>query len=169
MIRVLWIGMPAEHGMTQKGKWSVNDYAMDLSDAELFTLSRIYDAFVLSTSADRYTLRRSIKRFKASAPRAVTIGLEPLPSAEREKQFFEAGGDEYIPYPRSAHRELVRLRIERLVLQDFSGESILRGMFRIEPEEHTVYVGGEAVRLQPDVFNVFYLLFYHRASLHSVL
>lgn len=158
MIRALWIGLPANNAPAWRSSWCINDFAVDLADAELFTLSRKYDAVIYAKFADTYAARRSIESFKERFPHMLIVGLGTTKPANRERRFFEAGGDEFVSFPQCLDSELVRLRIERLVLNHFTNEVFSLGDLRVDPGNLTVYVGEEPVVLRKNIFKVFYRL-----------
>jgi two-component system, OmpR family, response regulator len=165
VIRVLWIGLGAGEAPIGENPWYINDFAVDLADAELFTLSRRYDAMVFARVPDSYGMRRYIDLNREDAPHTLLVGLESEGSRKEEREFFEAGGHEYIPLPQCRNEELVRLRIERYVLRHFCGEPVEHGMMRIEPERMSIAVGETTVKLPPNVFKVFYKLFLRRPGI----
>jgi DNA-binding response OmpR family regulator len=167
VIRILWIGLPAYTAPIKSSAWYINDFATDLADAELFTMSRHYDAVVFAKVADAYTMRRRIEQCKAQFPSTLVAGLGLSKQENRERFFFAAGGDEYIPFPHSLDGDVVRLRIERFVLNHFTEVPVRIGAMTVDPAKRAVCVNGETVILKEAAFKVLYRLMLMRTRLIS--
>lgn len=164
-MRVLWINL-AEDAPAAKmdSELYVNDFAEDLADAALFLMSRHYEAVVFVDIPMKPALQRMMHSLKESAPGTALIGMERSESGENERQFLSAGGDDYIPLPRSPESEIVRLRIEKRALCSFTDEKLRIGRLLLDPAEKSVYFDGERIEMQQSIFRILQHLILKRHS-----
>lgn len=147
-MRILWVG---DTTAAETNHCYINDAAEDLADAELFLMSRHYEAVVLVDLALTWSSLRWIGRFKEQHPHTV-LALVCRGKGDGEAAFLKAGGDLYIPHPQSGDGELVRLRIERFALRHLSDERVRIGAFELDPFSGGLSFGGERIEMERDTF-----------------
>jgi DNA-binding response OmpR family regulator len=166
-MRVLWINLKEGHPSTKMNTVCINDFAEDLFDAKLFLMSRHYEAVVFADIPVNDALQRMMRSIKEGAPETALIGMAFSESAENEYGFLSAGGDDYLPFPRSLDPELVRLRIEKRGLSYFTDERIRIGRLTMDPKEMTLFFDDEQIELRPGSFRILQHLLFKRHTFLS--
>jgi two-component system response regulator PhoP len=163
-MRVLWINLNEDAPSAKMNAACISDFAEDLCDAKFFLLSRHYEAVVFADLPFSGALQRMMRSIRENSPETALIGLALSESTEDEGTFLSAGGDDYIPYPRSLQSELVRLRIEKWGLCFFSDEKVRIGPLSIDPKEGSLFFGDERIELQPGSFRILHHLMLKRRA-----
>jgi DNA-binding response OmpR family regulator len=153
-MRVLWINLEENSPSAKMNAACINDFAEDLFDAELFLLSRHYEAVVFADLPLNGALRRIMHTIRKASPETVLIGMALSEPAQYEGAFLLAGGDDYLPFPRSLDSELVRLRIEKRALSYFTDKEVRIGSLVIDPKEKSLYFNDERIELRPGSFRI---------------
>jgi DNA-binding response OmpR family regulator len=165
-MRVLWIGLPEELPSARMNCWYIGDFATDCSDAELFLMSRRYDAVFFAGSLPERGVQRVIGELGERRPHTLAVALGEAKPRWGERDFLGWGGALYVPFSQSRDAELLRLRIESFLLRGFSGETLQIGPLRVEPQRERLLYGDEAVSMQKGPFALFYHLLLKR---HRIL
>jgi DNA-binding response OmpR family regulator len=165
-MRLLWIGMAEGELSAEMNRWYISDFATDCSDAELFLMSRRYDAVLFAGSLPERRVQRLIGELGERRPHTLTVALGEAKPRWGERDFLGWGGALHVPFPQSRDAELLRLRIESFLLRSFSGETVQIGPLRVEPQCERVLFKDEAVSMQKGPFALFYHLLLKR---HRIL
>ena len=142
-MRILWIG---EGSAAVFPPHYIVDRAEDLEEADLYLLSRHFEAVVFFGMADERRVIRWLTPFKTAFPHTVTV-LAGCGAEAAETLFLEAGGDLFIPEAQSRDSELIRLRIERLALACLSDEPLRVGELELDPDTASLRFRGEGIAL----------------------
>ncbi len=142
-MRILWIG---EGSAAIFPSLYIVDRAEDLEEADLYLLSRHFEAVVLFGMGDVQRMIRWLAPFKTAFPHTVTA-VAGCGAEAAETRFLEAGCDLFIPEAQSRDSELIRLRIERLALACLSDEPLRVGELELDPETASLRFRGKRIAL----------------------